>query len=368
MASTIFGVNDALAVQTWSKRLMIETLKATMADKFVGSGPDSCIQIKDELNSAPGYRITYGLRMQLSGAGVLGDATLTGQEESLTRYNDFLIIDQLRHAVDVTGVMSQQRVTFDIRAEAKSGLVDWWSNRMDVCLLNQLAGNAAQTDNRFTGLQGVAPTAPSSTRALYGGGVAGESSLSSAAQKFTLDLIDKAVLKARTLSPAIRPVKVGGMSCYVLLIHPNQALDLRTNMSTGQWVDFQRAAMQGGMITKNPIFTGATGMYNGVIIHEDARVPFGDSTQGNATYKTDLGAAATGTTSVARAIFMGAQSAVIAFGRMSDWPLKMKWVEVLKDYENALGVSAAMVFGCKKVIFNSVDFGTITISTYSPGA
>lgn len=366
MAQTIFGVNDPLAVHAWSKRLMVETLKATMADKFVGKGPDSCIQIKDELSSAPGYRINYGLRMQLSGAGVTGDNTLEGQEEALTRYQDSLIIDQLRHAVDVTGVMSQQRVTFDIRAEAKSGLVDWWSNRMDVCLLNQLAGNSAQTDIKYTGLQAV--TAPTTSRRIFGGGVGADTSLTSAAQKFTLDLIDKAVLKARTLSPAIRPVTVGGMKCYVLLIHPNQGLDLRTNMSTGQWVDFQRAAIQGGQISKNPIFTGATGMYNGVIIHEDVRVPWGDSTQANAVYKTDLGTAGNGKTSVARAIFMGAQAGVMAFGRMSDWPMKMKWVETLKDYENALGVSAAMVFGCKKVIFNSTDFATLTIETFSPGA
>jgi hypothetical protein len=46
-------------------------------------------------------------------------------------------------------------------------------------------------------------------------------------------------------------------------------------------------------------------------------------------------------------------------------PEKMSWVEELFDYENQLGVSAGMIFGAKKSVFNSVDFGTIVLSTYA---
>ena len=66
-----------------------------------------------------------------------------------------------------------------------------------------------------------------------------------------------------------------------------------------------------------------------------------------------------------RAVFCGAQAAVIGFGQKSQ-STKMSWVEELFDYENQLGVAAGMIFGIKKTVFNSVDFGTIVLSGYAP--
>ncbi|WP_391486487.1 phage capsid family protein, partial [Leclercia adecarboxylata] len=37
--------------------------------------------------------------------------------------------------------------------------------------------------------------------------------------------------------------------------------------------------------------------------------------------------------------------------------------EELFDYENQLGVSAGMIFGVKKTVFNSADFGVIVCPT-----
>ena len=136
-----YGVNDALAVKIWAKKLFVEALKQTLLDKFIGTGNDAAIQVKDDLSKTSGDKLTYGLRMQLGGDGVIGDSTLEGNEEALTTYTDSIYIDQLRHAVKVVDNMSQQRVNFDIRAEAQSGLVDWWADRLDGNYINQLSGN-----------------------------------------------------------------------------------------------------------------------------------------------------------------------------------------------------------------------------------
>ena len=125
MAVTSYGVNDPLAVKLWSKRLSVEVLKNTWAARFMGPTASSVIQIKDETTKSAGDKITYGLRMQLSGSGVIGDGTLEGQEEALTTFSDAVLINQLRHAVRSAGRMSQQRVPFNIRDEALSGLRDW---------------------------------------------------------------------------------------------------------------------------------------------------------------------------------------------------------------------------------------------------
>ena len=185
--------------------------------------------------------------------------------------------------------------------------------------------------------------------------------------QFNLRMLDKAIIKARTLPTPIRPIKMNGMECYVAFLHPYQVYDLRRNTAAGQWMDIQKAALSGGAITKNPLFTGAVGMYSGVIIHEDARVPYGPSTDINGSHNTHLGSGAVG---VARGIFVGAQAGCIAFGRAYGYTgsnIKFKWTEVLNDYENQLGVSSALVYGMKKTQFNSKDFGTIVMSSYSPG-
>ena len=56
----------------------------------------------------------------------------------------------------------------------------------------------------------------------------------------------------------------------------------------------------------------------------------------------------------------------MAFGRNSGAG-KMDWVEDTFDYGNQLGVSAGMIFGIKKSVFNSADFATIVTTTYDPG-
>jgi N4-gp56 family major capsid protein len=349
MADTSYGVNHPLAVKLWSKKLFHESLKSTYFGRFMGTGSDNLIQIKSETSKSAGDKITFGLRMQLAGAGVAGDDTLEGNEESLVTYNDAVYIDQLRHAVVSGGKMSEQRVPFSVREEARMGLQDWFAGRFDTAMFNQLAGRSDLTDTRYTGSQ--VPTAP--TLSLVGGGEGTEASLSATTtHSLTLRMLDKCVARAKTLSPMIRPIMIGGKPHYVAFIHPNDTYQLRGQTSAGQWADIQRAAMEGGKISDNPIFTGALGVYNGVILHESAYIPNTvDVAAGNTDYR--------------RNIFCGAQAGAIAFGQGHSVN-KMKWDEELFDYGNKLGVSAGTQYGLKKTVFNGADFAVITLPVYSP--
>jgi N4-gp56 family major capsid protein len=347
MTTTAYGVNHPLAVKHWSKDLMKEALKKTHALQFMGTGSNSLIQIKTELDKAAGDRVRFGLRMQLVGDGVSGDSTLEGNEEALATYSDNVFIDQLRHAVRSEGKMSEQRVPFSVRAEARDGLADWWANRIDTAFFNQLAGMSTVADTKLTGSQ--AATAPDSDHTIYPASHTAESSLS-ATNVFDLTLLDYAVELAKTAANPIRPVSMGkGMSYYVCFLHPYQVTDLRTNTSTGQWLDIQKAAMSGGQITKSPIFTGALGVYNNVILHENTRVPL------SATAGTDSSA-------IRRAVFAGAQAGAVAFGRQSG-KNTYSWREELFDYGNQLGVAAGSIWGLKKTTFNGSDFASVVIST-----
>lgn len=215
-----------------------------------------------------------------------------------------------------------------------------------------MAGNTSQSDTKYTGNN--ATITPSSTTWLVaqttGGGEATEASLTStASQIFSLELIDKAVLKAKTLTPVLRPVKTGNaMANYVMFITPEQHYDLRRNTSSNEYLDIQKAVIQGGRTSDNPLFTGALGMYNGVVLHESFRLP-----------RITAASVANGG---GRAVMCGAQAAVMAFGR-DNGPGRFTWVEELFDFQNRLGIAAGMIGGIKKTVYNSRDFATITIST-----
>lgn len=349
MATTSYGVNNDLAVKLWSKKLYTEALKATFISKFMGKGSGNIIQIKDETSKSAGDKITFGLRMQLTGDGVQGDGTLEGNEEALTTYADSVFIDQLRHAVRSAGKMSEQRVPFSVREESKDGLRDWWADRLDTWFANQVAGNTLSTlSTKYTGNQ--AAIAPDSTHHLWVSGSTDEGLGST--HLFNLNMIDKCVEKAKTLTVPIRPVKVGGKDKFVMFLHPYQVYDMRTTTSDGQWLDIQKAAMSGGDVSKNPIYDGSLGEYNGVILHEWTRLPLGvNSTTAAAVSNTR------------RAVFCGAQAAVMAHGKNESG--EMSWNEELFDYGNQLGVEAGMICGLKKARFNSLDFGTIVVSSYA---
>lgn len=351
MAVTSFATGDALAVKLWSKKVSVEALKQTWVFKFMGRDDNSLIQIYDDTNKGPGDRIRIPLRRLLTGNGTTADNTLEGNEERITYYNDDVYIQQLRHAVREGGRFSRQLIPFDVREHARLALQDWWADRIDTWFFNQLCGNTNQTDTRYTGNQTA--IAADSDHVIYAGSASTDASLSnSATYKFTLTLIDVAVEKAKTLAVPIRPIMINGEAKYVMFLHHYQVTDMKASTATNQWFDIQKAAMQGGQVSNNPIYTGALGEYNGVILHASNRIP-----------GFSAGAALTANNGRI-ACLAGAQAIGMAFGRGHS-PERYEWVEDYFDYENQFGVAAGMIGGMKKMVYNGSDFATIAIRTFA---
>lgn len=361
MALTEYGPNHPLAVRLWAKRLWVESLRETFLDRFIGtSDKNAIIYLKDELKKSAGDRVTIGLRLQLYGAGIAGDNTLEGNEEALTTYNDTIIIDQLRHAVRSKGKMSEQRVPFNVRQEAMDGLRDWWADRIDTWGFNQLCGFSAQTDIRYTGMQPV--LAPDTAHYYRPNSRTTDEALTTG-DEMNLQFFDRVISRIKAWQSTlgtpvpIRPIRYKGGDYYVAFVHPYQTFQLRTNTNAGQWADLQKSRLIGSGSDDNPIFTGGSflGIYNGIVIHESSRVTNGV----NST-------TAAAVTNVRRAVICGAQAGLMATGRDGSDTEKMNWVEETFDYGNQLGVAAGMIGGLKKTQFNSQDFATFIIATYSP--
>jgi N4-gp56 family major capsid protein len=359
---TQFGTNDPLAVKLWSRSLDVEALKYSDIFPLIGDDANSIIHRKTETSKGPGDKVTYGLRMQLTGAGFTENQLAEGNGESLTIYSDSIVINELGHVVGVksSNTIDQQRVPFDLREEARDGLADWYAKRFSQSFFNQVCGFTPQTDIRFTGLQ-----APLSATRIVRQSSRTDDALLVSTDTFTLNLIDKAKEAAITATPRVRPVKIMGkgsdqradyntllMDKFVMYLHPYQVTDLRTSTSTGQWLDIQEAAMKGGQITDNPIYTGAIGEYNGVILRSAFDVTNGVANAGTAVSNTF------------RSVLLGGQACMMAWGQ-KDSPNKYRWNEELFDHKRRLEVSAWTIHGLKKTLYNSLDYGTIVVSTYA---
>lgn len=377
MAVTNFGVNHPLAQKLWAKRLMVDMFSAAWIGKLTGNTQQSIIQRIMPGNKGAGDKITFGIRKRLTGKGVRGDAVLEGNEEALSVNTDALVINQLRHAVRSAGRMSQERVPFSIREEAKNGLVDWGADRMDTGFFLQTAGSPVILDEdlgtyvaaplEYTGLNPVVQ--PDAAHMVLANPAAANEAALTSADIFTLAMVDRAVARAKTTRPLMRKARVDNGEFYVLILHPSQVAQLRQDNSAGSWKDINMAAMAGGDIKKNPIFSGAIGYYNGCIIHESDRIPPAVTSGGVIL------------PNVRRAVLLGAQAAAIGFG--SNTPTDPEdcftWKEESFDYGNQLGVAAGTIMGVKKVRFApsdpvtgvvndaaGTDFASMVLSSYSP--
>lgn len=369
MAVKTFGVNDALSNKLWAAKFTKEVEKKTYFGKFMGESDDNIIQLKTETQKSAGDKITSGLVMSLQGDGVTENQALEGNEESLTTYDDSIFINELRHAVRVKnkGSIDQQRVPENLRTMARNRLAQWYATRMDTTMFLHLAGYTGGTytlDNSTVDISKAVwngnntIVAPSATRRLWSGGNTADEGLTSATDdKFILELVDEAVYLAKTASPYISPLNINGDDMYVMFLHPSQVKDLRTDVSTSRitWFDTQRALVEGGKMGEKTsgIFTGALGVYNGVILHEAFRIPNGVNSSSGARVANTK-----------RAVLCGKQAGVVAYGRDNPETTKYKWTEELFDYENQLGVALGTVWGIKKSIYNSLDFGSIVVSSY----
>lgn len=274
-------------------------------------------------------------------------------EEALIYYQDNVSIDQLRNA-HAFRRMSQQRTLHDMRMDAKTNLADWFAGKLDTYMFDYLCGNTTRNHAQ-------AAVAPDSEHYIVSGDVENsgtiatdEASLGSNDQISLADM-DYARESAKTITPMIRPAMIDGQEYFVVVLHPYSVTDIRLDVANSAYTDWptiQMHANKRGL--DNPLFTGALGVYNNMIMFESTRI-----------YSP--------VSNVRRNLFLGAQAGVFAQGNAYDTMEQqrvgkdslMSWYEETDDYGNEKGIAVGCIFGMKATRFNSKDFGKIVISSYS---
>ena len=359
MSQTVVAFGDAKAQKKWSANLAVDTRKKSyFENRFIGTDDNAVIQRKTELETGAGDRISFDLCVQMRNRPTYGDQRLEGKEESLKFYTDEVIIDQVRHAASAGGKMSRKRTAHDMRMIAKNRLGDYFSRLVDELFFMYLSGARGINQDfieatDYTGFSGNSFDAPDASHQLYGGSATSKASLAST-DKLTTTVIEKAINKAemmQALDPKVAnmvPVTNGADNQYVLLMSPFQEYDLRTNSTTGQWLDIQKAAATAEG-RKNPIFLGGLGLLNNTVLHKHRNViRFSDYGSGS-------------NVAAARALVLGRQAAVVAYGTANG--MRYSWEENTKDYGNEPTVASGFIGGIKKTRFNGKDFGVLSIDT-----
>jgi len=321
MAQTGFTTNSAETKKAWNETLFRDQVKASYFSRFMGTSSDAIVQVKSDLESGRGDRVRFAIRMRLTGAGVTEGTTLEGNEEDLTTHTTDLTLKQWRHAVRDDGSMSRQRAMFSISEESRSALADRTTEKIDQECFNAYTDTAA-------------------TKTFYGASGANDAALTGALL-LTPSVISKmkawAVTGGDRSQTPLRPVMIGGKKHFVLLIHPDNGYDLKQDTT---WNNAQQNANIRG--NGNPIFDGALGIWDNVIIHEHENIPLVN----NFGVSSSPGS---------KCLFLGAQSLLWAWGKRPTVVAKKF------DYDEQEGYATGMIYDVAKPVFNSLDYGSIAL-------
>lgn len=361
MANTT--VNSNLVANLQRKKLYQDVKDALFFEnrQMTGEDENSLIYVMPDLKKEPGDRVTMPLTYKMSGDGVTGDNELEGNEEAIVGYDEGVIIDQIRNAVRVKGKLDQQKASYDQWEDARSKAKIWLAEFIERQIFMKLGG---VTSTDLTDVNGTtysaratwsnsAPIVPAADEAAGTGSryICSDSDGIDAitTEIFTTSLITKAKVKAQLAAPKIRPIRIDGGNYHVMFMHPWQEADLKTD-SNSNWEQAQRDAQVRG--AKNPIFTGALGVWDGVILHSHEYVP---TCQASANFSTSGTAC---NARVFRAVLCGAQAVGIA-------ETKNGYILVEKgfDYNNKMGFAVGFIGGIQKPAFNSLDYGVISVDT-----
>lgn len=320
--------DTGLNVSRWAKQLAYEVGKEIYFSKFIGDTFESMI-VSKSMPEGKGKDMTFGL-VGYTGTAVTGDSALESNEQNLTSNEVVVTTSQRRFGVINAGNFDDSKVLYDFRTEALSQLKRQYAEDHDAQIFDKLtitsgAGAFLRADDSASVYAASDPKANLAATDL--------------ATPSDISKLKKMAMLGTTKSYKMKPIRVEGKDYYVLLLHPEAAYDLAQDST---WRNAQQYANIRG--EDNPIFSGALGVYDGVIVHEHEGI----------TTAADGGG---GSVAYARNLFLGAGAACHA--KVDE----MSWVEKTFDYGNKLGIAAGQIYGVARSTFDSKDYAVMQYIT-----
>jgi N4-gp56 family major capsid protein len=306
-----------------------------------------------------GDRITFSIDVPITDTGVIDDAAREGSEVAMEFFDWSVDIHQWAQQIRLKGKKTEQSTSIPLRKRINFRLGRWMQYMIDANTTLALSGLAANNSS-------FAAVSHSTQRKWFGGQtaagtveeVAADANIDSATNNlFGPEVIEAIKRKAQLPHDGyskIMPISVPPYGeIYVIFISNYQAKALKASTS---WKNAHLYTDVRGW--KNPIFSGALGMWDGVLIHQydhiETRLGAGGST---ATEYFESGDDCYNGIYVARALFCGAVAGVHGYAQYPQTTVKKF------EYGNQFGASIDVLIAIGKPKFNSQDYGVITVDT-----
>lgn len=309
---------------------------------------------------------------RLKSAGVTGATVLDGLEEELTNYNCPITVDWRRNAVRIPKSTSF-RTELNLWDAARDALKAWESEKLRDDIIRALAhvvidaNGAVAPYETATANQQNAWVAANKDRLLFGAavgnlstsGMAASLGAVTAAMKASASMMGLAKRMAKLADPHIRPFRVedGDGREYLVAFHGARTFrDLKAD-STILAANTQARSRESGGMDRNPIFQDGDLIYDGVIHREVPEIDaYCSSCTGNPGGGSAFdGAGASGAD--VRPIFLCGGGAIgVAWGQEPT-----PRTDMAKDYGFRPGVAIEELLGVKKISFNGIQNGVVTV-------
>jgi N4-gp56 family major capsid protein len=310
--------------QLWSADLYAQAENLTFWHNQEGpEGSSMPIIRKDDFEKQAGDTIKFDLVMALEGDGMTGDTDLLeGNEEKLRFRQESFTVDSLQHAVRWSK-LGKILINHNMRTTALNQLSKWLAGQFDRRIFKEFVGEGDTT----------VPT----QNIMYAGSATGVASLANTAGAGRLEWDSIMELKAYARAELnIEPLRMAdGEEIFGLVADPYAILQLKRD--DAKWAQAQREARARG--ADNPIFTGAVGIVDGVVLFENNNV------------RTGADGGAGGNIRYAKNVFFGAQALVRGYAYYPDW------TEEYFSYGQEQGIATFTVYGQKLNVFDLTSAG-----------
>src|SRR5579859_4745152 len=373
MAETI--LSSASERQVWITKYFQEYVRNSrfmpyMSNSDINKGGIILTKFQAEEEAKRTINIPFIGRLK-SALGVTGAAVLDGQEEDLVNYNCPITIDWRRNGVRLPK-STTFRTEINLWDAAKDALRVWESEKLRDDIIHAMA--AAITDTAGTAVPWDTTTTTQQNTWLTNNGdrvlfgllnsnlVAGNyaSSIANVAStaKCSSGMMGTAKRLAKNADPHIRPFRVedgDGREFFVAFHGARTFRDLSLDSNVVA-ANTNARAREGLGMEKNPIFQDGDLIYNGVIHREIPEIDAYCATTVNPNGGAVWNGAGSGACDLRPIFVCGGGAVGIAWGQEPT-----PRTDMIKDYGFRPGVAIEELLGVKKINFNGVQNGIVTV-------
>ena len=396
LAAKVFGSAVFAAVQSEPGFMNLLSggapdLSGAMAKVKGQTSPDYPIVKVTDLSKSAGDNVSVDLFNIFTGKPVMGDKRLTGRGMSTSSSSMDVRVDQSRGMAENGGKMTQKRTKHNLRQIIQSGLTNWASRLEDQRCLVALAGARgsqqtvdwvipAQTDPDFADIM-VNPVQIPTFNRYFAANDATTPDTIGTNDWLSLRDIERISAIMKDSNVPLQGVKykddkyAWNQPLYVMFVTERQWAYLkRSALTNNAYKEALTGAVKRFDGQRHPLFMGDSIMWAGILVKPMGRYAIrfgtGDSIVVPTTANDATGTGYTAAQPIDRAILLGAQALIKAYGNEGTSDYFYTWNEELVDHKNAVEVSLAMMDGVAKTRFSIngtlTDHGVAVIDSYAP--